>query len=100
MPASFRRLIRSAGPLLRAWSTSAAREAGVAALAIVAFGAAIADAPDWLVFTLALLTLAATVVFGWEQPTVVDHRAQCRAHRFLCVVSGADLTRYGGGPQQ
>ena len=67
MPASFRRLIRSAGPMLRAWSTSAAREAGVAALAIVAFGAAIAGAPDWLVFTLALLTLAATVVFGWEQ---------------------------------
>ena len=62
MPASFRRLIRSAGPMLRAWSTSAAREAGVAALAIVAFGAAIAEAPDWLVFTLALLPLAATAV--------------------------------------
>ena len=67
MPASFRRLIRSAGPMLRAWSASAAREAGVAALAIAACGDAIAGAPDWLVFTLALLTLAATVVFGWEQ---------------------------------
>jgi hypothetical protein len=67
MPASFRRLIRSAGPMLRAWSTSAARETGVAALAIAAFGAAIADAADWLVFTLALLTFAATVVFGWKQ---------------------------------
>ena len=66
MPASFRRLIRSAGPPSRAWSASATREVGVAALAIVAFGAAVADAPDWLVFTLALLPLAATVVFGWE----------------------------------
>ena len=66
MPASFRRLIRSAGPPLRAWSASATREVGVAALAIVAFGAAVADAPDWLVFTLALLPFAATVVFGWE----------------------------------
>ena len=59
MPASFRRLIRLTGPMLRAWSTSAAREAGVAALAIVACGAAIAGAADWLVFTFALLTLAA-----------------------------------------
>jgi CDP-Glycerol:Poly(glycerophosphate) glycerophosphotransferase len=66
MPASFRRLIRSAGPMLRALSTSSAREAGVAALALVACGAAIAEAPDRLIFALALLTLAATVVFGWE----------------------------------
>ena len=66
MPASFRRLIRSAGPMLRAWSTSAVREAGVAALAIVACGTAIAGAADWLVFALGLLTLAVTVVFGWE----------------------------------
>ena len=66
MPASFRRLIRSAAPALRAWSTSAAREVGVAALAIVALGAAIAGASDWLLFTLALLPLAASVVFGWE----------------------------------
>ena len=66
MPASFRRLIRSAAPALRAWSTSAAREVGVAALAIVALGAAIAGASDWLLFTLALPPLAASVVFGWE----------------------------------
>jgi hypothetical protein len=66
MPASVSRLIRSAGPMLRASSISAAREAGVAALAIVAFGAAIAGASAWLVFTLALLALAATVVFSWK----------------------------------
>ena len=67
MPASVRRLIQSAGPILPAWSISAAREAGIAALALVACGAAIAEAPDWLVSTLALLALGATVVFGWEQ---------------------------------
>ena len=68
MPASFRRLtIRSAGPLLRALSTSAAGEAGIAALALIALAAALADTPEWLVFTLALLSLAGTVGFGWER---------------------------------
>ena len=68
MPASFRRLtIRSAGPLLRTLSASAAGEAGVAGLALVALAAALAEAPEWLVFTLALLPLAATVGFGWER---------------------------------
>jgi hypothetical protein len=66
MPASFRRLIRAAGPPLSATSAPAAREVGVAALAIVAFGAAIAGAPDWLAFTLAVLAFAAAVAFGWE----------------------------------
>ena len=68
MPASFRRLtIRSAGPLLRALSTSAAGEAAIAALALIALAAALADTPEWLVFTLALLSLAGTVGFGWER---------------------------------
>jgi hypothetical protein len=68
MPAPSRRLtIRSAGPLLRALSTSGAGEAAVAALALIVLGAALADTPKWLVFTLALLPLAATVAFGWER---------------------------------
>ncbi|HET9778757.1 MAG TPA: hypothetical protein VFP81_05690 [Propionibacteriaceae bacterium] len=68
MPASFRRLtIRSAGPLLRTLSSSAAGEAGVAALALSALAAALAETPEWLVFTLALLSLAAAVGFSWER---------------------------------
>ena len=68
MPASFRRLtIRSAGSLLRALSTSTAGEAAIAALALIALAAALADTPEWLVFTLALLSLAGTVGFGWER---------------------------------
>jgi hypothetical protein len=68
MPASLRRLtIRSAGPLLRALSSSGAGEAGAGALALIVLAAALADTPQWLVFTLALLPLAATVAFGWER---------------------------------
>jgi CDP-Glycerol:Poly(glycerophosphate) glycerophosphotransferase len=68
MPASLRRLtIRSAGSLLRALSTSAAGEAAIAALALIALAAALAGNPEWLVLTLALLSLAGTVGFGWER---------------------------------
>jgi hypothetical protein len=79
MPASVRQLTtRWASPLARALVTTAAGEAGVSALALIALAAALADSPEWLVFPLALVTLAATVVLGWERrrSSIVDRRVE------------------------
>jgi CDP-Glycerol:Poly(glycerophosphate) glycerophosphotransferase len=71
MPAPFRRLpIRADGSLLGTLSTSPAGEAGPAALALLALAVALADGPEWLLSTLALLALAATVGLGWERRRV------------------------------
>jgi hypothetical protein len=71
MPAPFRRLpIRADGSLLGTLSISPAGEAGPAALALLALAVALADGPEWLLSTLALLALAATVGLGWERRRV------------------------------
>jgi hypothetical protein len=65
MLASVRHLaIGSATPLLRALLTSVVGEAAVAGLALIALAAALADGPEWFVFALALVLLAATVTLG------------------------------------
>jgi hypothetical protein len=100
MPAPSRRLtIRSAGPLLRALSTSGAGEAAVAALALIVLAAALADTPKWLVFTL--------LCCPWPQRSpLAGNAGGCRSSSAVSsplvpmCCPAADCAGRGGGPQR